>query len=395
MQQRLNKLHLTLRDDLEAREDSALAPYAQRSRATAGREAPEAPDLLRTEYQRDRDRILHCTAFRRLEYKTQVYVTHEGDFFRTRLTHTLEVAQIATTLARGLGLNPELTEAIALAHDLGHTPFGHTGEAVLNELLGDDEGFEHNAQSLRLVELLEERYHDRPGLNLTWEVRAGIAAHSRATQRPEVARYNDAPQALLEAQLVDLADEIAYNHHDIDDAVGMGLLTLEDLREVTWLWDLWQAEWTKFPDDLAPEHRKGRALAALMDGMVFDVLQHVAGELARHGIDSPQAVRRHPTRLISFSPAMAPGQQELRAFLRQRVYRHPLTLRMQTKAGEFFRKLFIWFYEHPELLPLALQPRIEQWGLKRVLVDYLSSMTDRHCLETYVAHFEPTLRWSR
>jgi dGTPase len=381
-----------LRTTLEDQEDQRLAPYAQRSRNSRGREVSERLDRLRTEFQRDRDRILHCSAFRKLEYKTQVYVTHEGDYFRTRLTHTLEVAQIARTVARSLALNQDLVEAIALAHDLGHTPFGHIGETVLDELLAAEGGFEHNAQSLRVVELLEDRFVDRPGLNLTWEVRAGIAQHSHATDRPEVSRYLRGQLPSLEAQVVDVADEIAYNHHDLDDALAMGLLQVEQFDAMPWLAALWQrAEAGGGQRD----HIKFRALGAMMDHLVHNLLEHTSHELMRRHIDSPEAAITASTWAVGFSPEVKHEQTALRDFLMSHVYRHPITLRMQSKAARFLKSLFQLYREEPELLPLPLQQRAEQWGLPRVITDYLSGMTDRHCLEEYLAHFEPTLRWSK
>ena len=374
------------RRQLEEREDAQLAPWAARSSRTRGRTVPERPDPLRTEYQRDRDRILHCAAFRRLEYKTQVFVTHEGDLFRTRLTHTLEAAQIARTLARSLGLNGDLTEAIALAHDLGHTPFGHIGERVLAELLAEEGGFEHNAQSLRVVELLEERFHDRPGLNLTWEVRAGIARHSRSPH-PDVRRYFEpGTMPSLEAQAVDLADEIAYNHHDLDDAMSMGLLGVEMLAEVDWLAEAWER--ARLPEGSDPRHLKNRWLGALIDMMVHDALETTAAAIEREGIDSTEEAAGLTKVMVGFSPAMRERQDALRGFLARHVYRHPRTLQMQNKAARFFRRLYELYMTEPELLPLALQARLAEWGVRRVLADHLSGLTDRQCMEEYRSHFE-------
>jgi dGTPase len=382
------------RQAIEATERRTLAPYAVCAADTLGRQVLEHPARLRTEFQRDRDRVLHSQAFRKLEYKTQVYVTHEGDYFRTRLTHTLEVAQIARTLARALGLNADLTEAIALAHDLGHTPFGHTGERVLGELLAGDGGFEHNAQSLRVVEVLEERFHDRPGLNLTFEVRAGIAGHTSAYDAPRPGGYDDGLRPPLEAQLVDVCDEIAYNHHDLDDAIGVGLLSVEQLRDVPWLWEIWQEERRKLPAKIDPQHVRYRALGALMDAMVDDVIDTANDRLTRLGIDSPLAVRQCPEPLATFSPAMAERQAELREFLMAQVYHHPITLRMQEKAARFLRRLFDLYRANPLMLPRQQQARLDRWGLPRVLADYLSGMTDRHCLEEYRSHFDPgTAGW--
>lgn len=374
----------------ERNEFERLAPYAVKSAQTRGREAPETPDRLRTEFQRDRDRILHCAAFRKLEYKTQVYVTHEGDYFRTRLTHTLEAAQIARTLARGLSLNPDLTEAIALAHDLGHTPFGHIGETVLATLLKDHGGFEHNAQSLRVVEVLEDRFQDRPGLNLTWEVREGIAHHSSATHLPEVSRFVGVNPPSLEAQIVDLADEIAYINHDLDDALNMGLLRVEQLRELPWLWTIWERALASRPGSEAT-HAKFRLLGALMDLLVNDLLDFTDHRLGELGTDSPEAVRACGERLAGFSPIVGEQKAALRKFLFIHVYRHPTTMRMQGKAARFLESLFRLYQREPELLPEALQAKVARWGLERVITDYLSGMTDRHCLEDYIAHFEPTV----
>jgi dGTPase len=377
------------REAIEALERRTLAPYAVCSADSRGRDVSERPARLRTEFQRDRDRIIHSHAFRKLEYKTQVYVTHAGDVFRTRLTHTLEVAQIARTLARALGLNADLTEAIALAHDLGHTPFGHTGERVLNELLVDHGGFEHNAQSLRVVELLEERFHDRPGLNLTLEVRAGIAKHLTPYDHPVGDRFADDGRPSLEAQLANLSDEIAYNHHDLDDAVGMGLLDVEQLHDVPWVWETWENERRRLPDGTVARHVRNRALGAMLDAVVDDVVDTADRRIRERGIDSPRAVADCPEPIVGYSPAVAERQARLREFLMDQVYQHPITLRMQEKAARFLRGLFDLYLAHPRMLPRAQQQRIEQWGLHRVLTDYLSGMTDRNCLEEYRSHFDP------
>lgn len=389
----LSAMSVVTRQFLEEQEFELLAPYAVKSAEAGAREVGERPDHLRTEFQRDRDRILHCSAFRKLEYKTQVYVTHEGDFFRTRLTHTLEVAQIARTVARCLRLNTDLTEAIALAHDLGHTPFGHTGEKVLGELLAAEGGFEHNAQSLRVVEVLEDRFHDRPGLNLTWDVRAGIAHHSTATENPTVSRYLDGQQPSLEGQLVDLADEIAYNHHDIDDALTMGLLQENDLQAVDWVWEIWQDERQRLSPETATKYGKYRALGALMNLLVTDLVETTQARLEQNRIESPRRVIENPLRLMAFSESMQRNQAELRQFLMENVYQHPLTLRMQTKAAGFLHRLFNHYEQKAQLLPLAFQANIERWGLRRVLTDYLSGMTDRALIEDYMAHFDPAPRW--
>ena len=386
-------MKLNLRQELESRESTLLAPYACRSAESRGRTVPEKRDWLRTEFQRDRDRIIHCEAFRKLEYKTQVYVTHEGDYFRTRLTHTMEVAQVARTMATALGLNADLTEAIALAHDLGHTPFGHAGEHVMNQLLAEEGGYEHNAQSLRVVEVLEERFHDRPGLNLTWEVRAGIASHATAYDIPGENQYVEPGKSpTLESQLVDLADQVAYNSHDIDDALTMGLLTEEQLRDVPWVWEIWSEARGRLPELSRAAYGRYRALGKLLDSMVEDVLETSSAAIAASGVDSPMAVIGLGRPLIAFSPAMEKRQEDLRAFLMASVYRHPITMRMTHKAATFFGRLFQLYKDHPELLPIEDQRRIGAWGLTRVLIDYMSGMTDRFCIEEYMNHFEPTLR---
>lgn len=379
------------RQDLEAQEEQLLAPYAMRSRDTRGREYPISPDDFRTEFQRDRDRIIHSAAFRKLEYKTQVYVIHEGDYYRTRLTHTLEVAQVGRTLARSLGLNSDLTEAIALSHDLGHTPFGHSGEYAMQKLLKSSGGFEHNLQSLRVVEKLEERYHNFPGLNLTWEVREGIAKHETAFDAPSCDRFDPELAPTLESQVCDLADEIAYNHHDIDDAVKMGLLELEQLSAVGWVYEILREEQEKLPKEVRGKHVVYRMIGRMMDLTVGDVLAETTRRIESAGIKSVQDVRRHKARIVDFSPAMRAQLTELKDFLLKNVYFHPHVVRMQTKAERFITSLFTLYLENPRQLPIKYQERIAADGLERVITDYISGMTDRFCIEEYIKAFEPSL----
>ena len=387
-------LTTTENDIVRENEDSelALAPYAARSSESRGRTHAVSPDLYRTEYQRDRDRIIHCVAFRKLEYKTQVYVIHEGDYYRTRLTHTLEVAQIARTLAGKLGLNVDLTETIALSHDLGHTPFGHSGEAALQKLLADRGGFEHNRQSLRVIELLEQRYHDIPGLNLTWEVREGIAKHTTAYDTPGETSYDPHLRPTLEAQVCDLADEIAYNHHDLDDALELGMLEVEQLREMEWLWEIFSREQSRHPEDAEPKFVRYRAIGHMMGEAIGDVLTYSAKLLAQNDIASVDAVREFPERLMRFSPEMHARQGELKRFLLANVYHHPHVVRMQTKAERFVTRLFNLHRETPTQLPLEFQARIGADGLDQVIVDYISGMTDTQCMDEYIMAFEPTMR---
>jgi dGTPase len=378
------------RTDLERLEFETLASYAVKSAQTRGRDYPIEPDEFRTEFQRDRDRIIHSTAFRKLEYKTQVYMVHYGDYFRTRLTHTMEVAQIARTLARNLRLNPDLTEAIALAHDLGHTPFGHSGEIALKRLLKDQGGFEHNEQGLRVVEYLEERYPDVPGLNLTWEVREGIIKHDTEYDSPSVPeRFRPEWAPTLESQVCDVADEIAYNNHDIDDALKMGLISIKDLREVEWVWEIFESARKDLPEDIPEKFIKYRAIGTLIDMQVADTLRTTEENLRKYNIVSVEDVRKCQHRIVTMSDDMLARNRLLKNFLMRRVYRHPYVVRMATKAERFIERMFRLYVETPEQLPLKYQARIERDGLIRVVVDYLSGMTDRYLLDEYIKAFEP------
>jgi len=371
-------------------DEVTLAAYATRSAATRGRRYPIKPDPTRTEFQRDRDRIIHCAAFRKLEYKTQVYVIHEGDYYRTRLTHTLEVSQIARTVARRLGLNQDLTEAIALAHDLGHTPFGHSGETALRKLLADRGGFEHNRQSLRVVETLEERHHEIPGLNLTWEVREGIAKHATYFDAPGPGDYEPDLSPSLEAQVCNLADVIAYNHHDLDDALKMGLVDEVQLEQVGWVGSIWREERAGLPADVRPKFAKYRALGRMMSLAVEDVVRQTLLTIEGEGLDGVARIRARPGPAAAFSPAMEARQSELRDFLYENVYRHPHVVRMQTKAERFVTRLFELYRATPEQLPVKYQRRIAIDGLETVITDYISGMTDSFCMQEYIRAFEPT-----
>lgn len=376
--------------DLCRLEDETLAPYAMRSSTTRGRDVPLVPDRWRTEFQRDRDRIIHSAAFRKLEYKTQVYIVHFGDYYRTRITHTMEVAQIARTLARNLRLNQDLTEAIALAHDLGHTPFGHSGETALQRLLADEGGFEHNEQGLRVVEILEERYPDIQGLNLTWEVREGIIKHASEYDSPAVpARFEPQNSPTLESQICDVADEIAYNSHDLDDALKMGLIQENDLEQVPWIWDLVQEIRAVTPG--GPEKFvKYRVIGKVIDSMVADVFRTTQLNLDRHNIQSVDDVRRTSSRIVGFSADQSLRNRRLKEFLLHNVYYHPSVIRMNTKAEYFVERLFELYVRIPGQLPLKYQNRIATDGIKRVVTDYISGMTDRYLTEDYIRAFEPS-----
>ncbi|HKA30123.1 MAG TPA: deoxyguanosinetriphosphate triphosphohydrolase, partial [Candidatus Binatia bacterium] len=338
------------RQALEAREAAGLAPYAMPSRASRGRRHPEPEHPFRMVFQRDRDRIIHSSAFRRLEYKTQVFVNHEGDYYRTRLTHTMEAAQVTRTLARALGLNEDLAEAVALAHDLGHTPFGHAGERTLDRLMQPHGGFEHNGQSLRIVETLEERYPRFRGLNLSWEVREGIVKHSTRYDRPQVAEYDASVAPCLEAQIVDFADEIAYSAHDVDDGLKSGMLDPDDLDTVPLWADAQRAVSAEAPGAPVAVLRY-QAVRRLIDWMASDLVETLLARIADEHIDSLDAVRAVKPRLVEFSPDMTIRQRELKAFLYERLYTHHRVTRMTQKADRIMSALFEVYMQEPRQLP--------------------------------------------
>lgn len=381
------------REDLERIEEQWLAPYATRNRCSRGRIVQEPEHPFRLPFQRDRDRIIHSTAFRRLEYKTQVFVNHEGDYYRTRLTHTMEAAQIARTLAQALRLNQDLAEAIALAHDLGHTPFGHAGERVLHELMKPYGGFEHNAQSLRIVEVLEERYGEFRGLNLTWEVREGIVKHSLPYDKPLAANYEPGLAPSLEAQLVDYADEIAYNTHDIDDGLKSGLLSPEQLDSVALWREVFGAVRNDYPGAGFRIWRY-QVQRRLIDRLVTDLLDTVSRRIEAEGIDSPEAVRDYRQPLVGFSAELEEKRRELKKFLKVNLYRHYLVTRMMIKAQRVVADLFEAYRGEPALLPPHIRQRREREGesLERVVCDYIAGMTDRFALQEHKKLFDPLER---
>ena len=393
------------REEQERREAQILAPYAVRSGESRGRRHAEPEHAFRSRYQRDRDRIVHSTAFRRMEYKTQVFVNHEGDHYRTRLTHTMEVAQISRTIARALSLNEDLVEALALAHDLGHTPFGHTGERVLDELLrerGDERGFEHNAHGLRVVDRLEKRYPQFDGLNLSYEAREGFAFHCTTYDSPAaVSEKGGPPRPLdpemasefdhspsLEVQVVSAADEIAYDNHDLDDGLESGLLLAEELEGLE-LWDRAAAALDAQGLDLEGKMRRAGIVRYLINLEVQDLLENGNRRIAEMSLDSAEAVRRAPQMAVRFSESVAPGKREMEEFLMSRLYRHWRVERMSNKARLFIESLFNEFVSHPKLLPPADQARIAADGEARVAADYIAGMTDRYAQELYKQLFYP------
>jgi len=371
--------------------EKGLAAYAAYSDQSLGRKFEEPFKDERLAFERDRDRIIHCAAFRRLEYKTQVFVNHEGDYYRTRLTHSLEVAQIARGIARNLQLNEDLVEALALSHDLGHTPFGHTGEHVLNQLMKEYGGFEHNQQSLRIVEVLEQRYPGFDGLNLSWEVREGIIKHSSAYDKADhvaIQPYAPEERATLEAQIIDLADEIAYNNHDIDDGLKAGYISLDDLTVV----ELWQQTYLrigrKFPGIDEKRHIL-QTISYLIGELIHDLVKATRSNLSENNIQTSADVRSHPGNLVCMSPAMEELNHQLKKFLFKRLYRHSKVERMRVKAERFLTLLFENYMANPTLLPERHQLRFEVFGKERVICDYIASMTDRYAQDEYKRLYEP------
>jgi dGTPase len=366
---------------MEQDEARVLAPFAQKSGESRGRKFPEPRHAYRTEFQRDRARIIHARAFRRLEYKTQVFLNGTGDHLRTRLTHSIEVASISRTIARALGLNEDLAEAIALAHDLGHSPFGHSGEEMLAECMREHGGFDHNKQSQRVVELLETPYPAFPGLNLTFEVREGLRKHDEFYDSPvEGGEKYKCPS--LEAQIADLADEITYYSHDLDDAVDFEILGADQLEETAvWRWSH-ESVAARYPDVREPELHK-LIIGAIIDTQVRDVVTTSAAAIAQAGVQTADEVRRQPASLIRYSDGRREANRELRRFLYKNVYYHPRVAEVNRIACEMLRKVFDAYVAAPELLGDAAAKRIESEGLHRTVCDYTAGMTDRYLLEEH------------
>lgn len=378
----------------------SVAAYAAQPEATRGRQFPEAAPQYRSEFQRDRDRVIHSEAFRRLEYKTQVFVNHEGDLYRTRLTHSIEVAQIARTVARSMGLNEDLTEAIALAHDLGHTPFGHAGQDELNACMQAYGGFEHNLQSLRVVDWLEDSYADFPGLNLTFETREGILKHcavKHAQQLGDVGeRFLAKTQASLEAQLTNLADEIAYNNHDIEDGLRSGLITLEQMQQVPVFAEQYAVVLNKYPN-LEGRSLVRETLRRLISTMVVDLIETSQAAINLSAVKTLDEVREQPKPLMQYSAAMWAAKNELKRFLRENLYFHPTVYRMSWRAQRVVRELFHAYLQDTRLLPPKYQNVAKQYeakegevGRARAIADYIAGMTDRYALRQYAELFDLT-----
>jgi dGTPase len=375
------------REQLEANEDKILAPYGMRSRDSQGRAYPDKEPRYRTSFQRDRDRVIHTSAFRRLEYKTQVFINFEGDYFRTRLTHTLEVAQIGRTIARALGANEDLIETICLAHDLGHAAFGHSGEITLNELMKGHGGFDHNRQTFRIVNELEQRYPDFPGLNLTWEVREGIVKHETEYDVSDASLFNPELRGDLEAQIANVADELAYTTHDLDDGLRSGMITPRMLAHL----DLWQelVENVGWDGKILDDQMRHRLIRRLVGMLVSDVVQatdeRIKGSKAKSALD----LQKLDYNVIGYGESMLERNRELKKFLFSELYKHPRVVRMAVKAENVLTAIFNAFVKEPKMLPIEFQGYIEERGLQRTVCDYLAGMTDRYAIQEHERLFDP------
>lgn len=358
-----------------------------KSAQSRGRRYPEQEHPFRTCFQRDRDRIIHCSSFRRLEYKTQVFVNHEGDHYRTRLTHTIEASQISRTIARALRLNEDLTEAITLAHDLGHTPFGHAGEDAMRALMRDHGGFEHNRQSLRILDTLERRYPEFPGLNLTWEVREAIIKHSPGSERMADPEYDPDMSPCLESQLIDFADEIAYINHDCDDGLAGGILDLNGLNSVPLWGDIWRnlrARYATADEQLL----RYQTVRGMINQLTTDLIDETLRRLREHSA-TLEKVRAHPVRLVGFSDDMLRKKNELKEYLFDKLYRYYRVVRMADKAKRILTDLFDIYVSNPLQLPPNAQARLPVDGPHRVVCDYIAGMTDRYALDEHKRLFDP------
>lgn len=380
------------RQHYEETEARALAPYAIKSRDSKGREHPEEEATYRTAFQRDRDRILHTTAFRRLEYKTQVFVNYEGDYYRTRLTHTLEVTQIGRSLSRAFGANEDLVEAICLSHDLGHPPFGHSGEKILNELMEDHGGFDHNKQSLRIITKLESRYPDWRGLNPTYELREGIVKHETEYDLSDASAegFDPAKRGGLEAQIANVADELAYNAHDLDDGLRAGLLIPEQLDDLE--------IWRMLKDSIGwdgqhfSEQLRHRIIRRMLGIEIDDVIEATGRVLSQHDLPDSDALQSLPFNVAGHSDEINTLNRQLKGFLFQELYRHHRVVRMAVKAERFIRELFNTYLAEPDQLPPKVQQAVEHRGLHRAITDHVAGMTDRYALQEWQRLFDPFTR---
>jgi dGTPase len=372
---------------LESNEDQTLAPYGMRSKNTRGRHHPEDEPEYRTVFQRDRDRILHTTAFRRLEYKTQVFINYEGDYYRTRLTHTLEVTQIGRTVARALGANEDLVETVCMAHDLGHPAFGHSGETILARLMRDYGGFDHNKQSFRIVTQLENRYPDFPGLNLSWEVLEGIVKHETEYDISDASEFSPELRGNLEAQITNAADELAYTAHDLDDGLRSGMINETQLEGMP-IWEvvLRSVGWRgPLVDDLA----RHRVIRRLINMEVGDLITATDQRIRDSGVRSVEDLQRLPYNVIGNSEEMHHRNRQLKDFLYANLYRHYRVVRMAVKAERIVTDLFSAYRSEPTILPRHVQTSIAEYGLERTICDYIAGMTDRFAIEEHEKLYNP------
>lgn len=379
----------TTRLQLEMLENESLAPYAVHASQSKGRKYTEKEPEYRTCFQRDRDRILHTTAFRRLEYKTQVFINYEGDYYRTRLTHTLEVTQIGRTLARAMGANEDLVESICMAHDLGHPPFGHSGEQTLNELMAGYGGFNHNHQSYRIVTEIEQRYPQFPGLNLTWEVLEGIVKHETEYDKTDALEFDSHLRGHLEAQITNVADELAYTSHDLDDGLRSGMITTDMLGEI----DLWNmvADNQKVNACQLDDLTRHGIIRELIGLEVDSMIQDSCVRLEKSGVKSLVELQSLPYNVIGFDDSMRKKNRELKDFLFHNMYRNYRVVRMQKKAERVLSELFKAYRNEPLMLPLQFQEQIDKKGKEQTICDYLAGMTDRFAVDEYQKLFDPLL----
>ncbi len=375
------------RQQLEELEDQILAPYGIRSKDSRGRKYPEEEADYRTRYQRDRERVIHTTAFRRLEYKTQVFINHEGDYYRTRLTHSIEVAQIGRSVARTLGANEDLVETICLAHDIGHPPFGHSGETALARLMKEHGGFNHNQHSLRIVTELENRYPDFLGLNLSWEVLEGMVKHETDYDIADAQNYDPELRGSLEAQIANVADELAYTSHDLDDGLRSGMITPSQLDGIA-LWEIVNESIGRRRSETLDELSRHQIIRRLINFEITDLVQSIDRYLRKSKVSSSLDLQKLPFNVAGFSEDMYRRNRELKDFLFNKLYRHHRVVRMSVKSERIITDIFTMYQKTPSALPEAVQELIPQRGLERTICDYIAGMTDRFAIDEHLRLFD-------
>ncbi len=375
------------RQQLEEIEDQFLAPYGIRSKNSKGRKYPEEEADYRTRFQRDRERVIHTTAFRRLEYKTQVFINHEGDYYRTRLTHSIEVAQIGRSVARTLGANEDLVETICLAHDIGHPPFGHSGETALARLMKEHGGFNHNQHSLRVVTQLENRYPDFPGLNLSWEVLEGMVKHETDYDIADAQDYDPELRGSLEAQIANVADELAYTSHDLDDGLRSGMITPSQLDGIA-LWEIVNESIGRRRSDTLDDLSRHQIIRRLINFEITDLIQSIDRYLRKSSVSSSLELQKLPFNVAGFSEDMYRRNRELKDFLFNKLYRHHRVVRMSVKSERIITDIFTMYQRTPSALPEAVQELIPQRGLERTICDYIAGMTDRFAIDEHLRLFD-------